>query len=192
MDTEGGQKDSVEAVSDLEPDVGQGDGRESSTVNETNSEFGGDASQDGPVPSEPQPGLNESLGNVAWLMMQSPAHKHLFLTDLEWLVIPAMLHRQFRIYRKKGVPIAYASWASLTEEAEQRFLSGARKLAPGDWAAGNRLWLIDMADPFGNIDAVIKDLDQNVLKGRSVKTLIPDADGKGTYAVELGRLSDSE
>ncbi|MEO5374993.1 MAG: toxin-activating lysine-acyltransferase, partial [Alphaproteobacteria bacterium] len=30
------------------------------------------------------------LGDVAWLMVRSPAHRHLFLADLEWLVLPAL------------------------------------------------------------------------------------------------------
>ena len=28
------------------------------------------------------------LGNAVWLLTQTPTHKHLFITDLEWLVLP--------------------------------------------------------------------------------------------------------
>jgi hypothetical protein len=38
------------------------------------------------------------LGEITWLMTQSPRHKAVPLGDLEWLVMPALLLRQFRIF----------------------------------------------------------------------------------------------
>ena len=133
-----------------------------------------------------QPGPTEVLGQVAWLFMTSPTHKHLFMTDLEWLVVPPLRLRQFRLFRRQNVPVAYASWASLTEEAEKRLMSGIRKLQPGDWNAGDRLWLIDLAAPFGGHDAILKELRDNVFAGRPVKTLRPGPDGKGVRVVTIG------
>src|SRR5207245_3065285 len=60
------------------------------------------------------------LGQVAWLMMQSPVHRHLFLADLEYRVAPPLMLQQFRLYRRDNVPVAFVSWALLTEEVEKR------------------------------------------------------------------------
>ena len=87
------------------------------------------------------------VGQVGWLMMSSPAHRHLFLGDLEWLVLPPILLRQMRLWRRDGRPVAYASWAEVSEEVEKRILAGVVRLAPPDWNSGDRLWLIDVVAP---------------------------------------------
>ena len=35
------------------------------------------------------------LGSAVWLMLSSPGHKHLFVTDFEWLVVPPPLPNSF-------------------------------------------------------------------------------------------------
>ena len=102
------------------------------------------------------------LGQVAWLMMQSPVHRHLFLADLEYRVAPPLMLQQFRLYRRDNVPVAFVSWALLTEEVEKRVQSGAWRLQRADWRAGDRLWVVDLVAPHGGLDAVLKDLRENV------------------------------
>jgi len=117
-------------------------------------------------------------------MMQSPAHKHFFFADAEWLVLPPVKLRQFRIFRKNNAPVAYACWARLTEEAEARVAAGQIRLQPGDWNAGDRLWLIDLIAPFGGGEEIIKQLREQVFKGEKIKTLQPAPDGSGMAVVE--------
>jgi cytolysin-activating lysine-acyltransferase len=124
------------------------------------------------------------LGEIAWLMMRSPVHRHLFLADLEWLVAPPLMLRQFRLYRRDKVPVAFVSWALLTEEAEQRVVNGAWRLQPGDWKAGDRLWVVDVVAPHGGLDAIIKDLRERVFPDRTFKLVRP--------APESGRPSVEE
>jgi cytolysin-activating lysine-acyltransferase len=125
----------------------------------------------------------EVLCEIAVLMMQSPAHRHFFLADLEWLVVPAVLTRQFVIYRKQRAPVAYASWALVNEEVEKRLIAGERRLAPAEWRSGDRTWLIDLVAPFGGTERIVADLRARVLTGREVKTLRPGPGG-GAPVVE--------
>src|ERR1044071_2696989 len=53
----------------------------------------------------------QGLGEVAWLMTQSPRHKAMALGDLEWLVMPEILLRQFRIFYQGDRPVGVALWA---------------------------------------------------------------------------------
>lgn len=133
---------------------------------------------------ESQPGRAEALGQVAWLMQRSPSHRHLFLADLEWLVIPPVMLRQFRIFSKDNTPVAYASWANVNEETAERLSKGIRRLRPGDWNGGSELWLIDLVAPFGGGNTVLKELREKTFAGRKVKSLSPAADGKGLKVVE--------
>ncbi len=127
----------------------------------------------------PQPEAAAIMGQVTWLMMHSPMHRHLFVTDFEWLLLPPLMQRQFRIFRRNNVPFAFASWAWMTEEVEKRFLSGVRRLRPADWKGGDRLWLVDLIAPFGGLDAVAKELRENVFADHEVRLLRVAEDGKG-------------
>src|SRR4051812_12670927 len=46
----------------------------------------------------PSKTVAQVLGEITWLMTQSPRHKATPLGDLEWLLMPAILLRQFRIF----------------------------------------------------------------------------------------------
>lgn len=91
------------------------------------------------------------LGQIAWLMMLSPQHRHFFLADLEWLVGPAVMLRQFKLFSHKNTPVAYVSWAFLSEEAEAH-LKAHRRLRPGDWRSGDKRVVVDVVAPFGGAE----------------------------------------
>jgi cytolysin-activating lysine-acyltransferase len=139
-----------------------------------------------PPEAKRQPsGPSEVLGDVTWLMSHSPTHKHLFLADLEWLVLPPIMNKQFRLFNSGNRPFAYASWALLTEEAEKRLLSGQPRLRPGDWRAGDRLWLIDLVAPFGGADGVLSHLKKNLFKDRKLMTLQPNPESNSVVSREI-------
>jgi len=123
------------------------------------------------------------FGHAVWLMVQSAAHKHLFLTDMEWLVLPPIALNQFRIWRQNNMPVAFASWAYLSDDAEARIKQNIKKLAPIDWKSGEHLWLIDMVAPFGGAEEAVKELREQVFQGRTVRSLQP-APGGGVAVVE--------
>src|SRR5207244_10701668 len=92
------------------------------------------------------------LGQVAWLMMQSPVHRHLFLADLEYRVAPPLMLQQFRLYRRDNVPVAFVSWALLTEEVEKRVQSGGWRLQRADCGAGEPLGVGGLGAQQGGVD----------------------------------------
>lgn len=119
-----------------------------------------------------------AIGHASWLMSRSPIHKHLMMTDLEWLVIPPVMLGQFRLWQKMGTPIGFASWAYLGEEAEERIVEkGIRRLMPTDWKSGSTLWLVDFIAPLGGQDEMVKELREKVFAGRSFKSLQPSEEG---------------
>ena len=91
----------------------------------------------------------EALGQIVWLLSQSPVHKHLKIADLEWSIMPAVLTEQFRLFRfgplpglenakpedflpgftKQGLeqmPLGLALWGNLSESAEAKVEAGER------------------------------------------------------------------
>lgn len=139
------------------------------------------ASSNPPTAGAPPEAANREgigfLGEVIWLMMYSPGHKHFFVTDMEWMTVPPVALRQFRLWRRNNLPVAYAAWGFVSAEVEARLMQGVRKLSPQDWKSGDRLWLIDLVVPFGGTEEVLKELREVVFKGQKAKTLRPSPEG---------------
>lgn len=127
------------------------------------------------------------LGHAMWLMAQSAAHRHLFIVDLEWALIPPVALGQFRLWRRQNMPIGFASWGFLTPEADARVAGGNPRLQPQEWNAGQIAWIMDVITPMGGSEQAIQELRQQVFSGRKVKTIQP-APGGGMSVVELTPL----
>lgn len=122
--------------------------------------------------------LTSVLGEVTWLMVNAPDYRHFFLADLEWMILPPILLRQFKLFRAEKKPVAFAAWAHLSPDAEARIQSGADRLKPGEWKGGDRLWLVHVIAPLGGAEAVVKDLRETVLKEKSFKMHRRGPDGR--------------
>lgn len=118
---------------------------------------------------EPKKTVAQVLGEITWLMTQSPLHKQLFIGDLEWFAMPAVLLEQFRVWNGPNSPAAVALWATVSAETEARLEAGGAKLRPDEWRNGDRAWLIDLVAPFGGVDEILADLSQSVFDGKPFK-----------------------
>ncbi|SDF58063.1 MULTISPECIES: toxin-activating lysine-acyltransferase [Thalassobaculum] len=134
-----------------------------------------------PAADAPRDDMTRLLGQIVSLMGQSPAHRHIFISDLEWLVLPPLTKRQVRIWRRRterGVaPMVYASWAMVTEEVEKRLLQGQNRLRPNEWDGGSIPWLIDLVAPYGGGDAALNELVDQTFGGKAIKALVPTPGG---------------
>jgi cytolysin-activating lysine-acyltransferase len=100
--------------------------------------------------AEPPPKtVAQVLGEIAWLMTQSPRHKAIPLGDLEWLVMPAILLRQFRIFYKGEQPVGVALWALADDLVARRIDAEDRRLAAVEWKSGSNMRIVDIIAPFG-------------------------------------------
>src|ERR1700710_894973 len=97
----------------------------------------------------PSKTVAQVLGEIAWLMTQSPRHKAVPLGDLEWLVMPALLLRQFRIFYKGEQPVGVALWALVDDLVAKRIDAGDRRLTAVEWKSGAAMRIVDIVAPFG-------------------------------------------
>jgi cytolysin-activating lysine-acyltransferase len=89
------------------------------------------------------------MGEITWLMTQSPRHKAIPLGDLEWLVMPALLLRQFRIFYKGEQPVGVVLWALVDKLVAKRIDAGDRRLTAVEWKSGTTMRIVDIVAPFG-------------------------------------------
>ncbi|WP_233202764.1 toxin-activating lysine-acyltransferase [Limnohabitans sp. JirII-31] len=111
------------------------------------------------------------LGAVSWLMMQQSATRHTLLSELEWRVMPALVLDQAKLFMRESAPIAYVSWARLSDGVAARYQAPPYQLTPADWQSGDQIWLIDLCAPFGGAQEVMKDLRESVFAGQDIHQL---------------------
>ena len=103
-----------------------------------------------PGQAEPAPKtVSQVLGEITWLMTQSPRHKAIALGHLEWLVMPAILLRQFRLFYKGEQPVGVALWALADDLVAKRIDAGDKRLTAVEWKSGTNKRIVELVAPFG-------------------------------------------
>ena len=118
------------------------------------------------------------LGEIVWLMSQSPYHKQFFISDLEWFVMAPVLQKQFRLYYAKNKPVGVVLWAFVNDEVAGRLAQGITKLRPQDWKSGDQLWVVEVISPFGAPEQMVQNLKAQVFPDREMRYLTMNAEGK--------------
>lgn len=125
----------------------------------------------------------EHLGRIVALMAASPIHRDWSVADIERLIVPPIVARQSVSIEEGGKLVAWGSWACLTEEAEEAFQTGRRKLTARDWTAGDRCWLIDAIAPYGHARRLCRMIRQGMkAQGFDTVRFRRITDGKRRYS----------
>lgn len=111
----------------------------------------------------------QMLGEITWLLTQSPIHKQLFVGDLEWFCMPPIMHRTFRMFYGPQSPAAVVMFARVSAETDARLEAGGYKLRPDEWVGGDIRWLIEMVAPFGAQDEIMADFATHIFPNQSFK-----------------------
>lgn len=93
------------------------------------------------------------------------------------------------LFNSKGSPVAFATWAFVTDEVAQTLLAD-----PGycmdisEWNEGDQLWLVDFVAPFGEARNLARKLCNCYLPGDwRVRGMRRYADGKPSRVVDFRR-----
>jgi cytolysin-activating lysine-acyltransferase len=131
-----------------------------------------------PEQIQAEPTNMSMLGEIVWLMAHSKLHQEWPIASIFQWVMPALMHKQCRLYRRNGRPVAYVAWARMSKEVEEAYVLNPKSLQPKDWTSGDRGWLVDWIAPFGDSAAVMQDLREGIFKdevGRALRVK-PDSD----------------
>jgi len=145
--------------------------------------------------AKPRPTPMEIFGTLTSVMMQSQPHRHLFLSDLDWWLFPALRLNQVRIFHDGKRAIGFALWAKVSDEVDAELNRGTHKLRPADWKSGKQLWLMELIVPSAN-PKLLQDLLGELLKGpfagEKFKMHLKDPKTGKLRAAELGPKVSSE
>lgn len=128
-----------------------------------------------------------TVGDITGLLAMSPRHQDHKLSDLRWLVLPAVRTGQYAVTdvqstsRGYTFPAAMVLWASVSAEVDKRLsqdLQTPIRLSPREWKSGNILWLVDAVGEDKVVASMVKRLRQNEWKGRPLKARVVGANGE--------------
>jgi len=127
--------------------------------------------------------LAATMGELIGLMARSPRHRDHKLSDIRWLVVPAIRTGQFSMATAQSkshgytAPVAAVLWASVSKEVDKRLadnLLAPIRLAPKEWKSGDILWIVDAIGDNRLVGELVKRLQGKEWKGRPVKARIVD------------------
>lgn len=92
------------------------------------------------------------LGNIVWLMMNSPSHREMPLLMMPTQIFPAISNKQYVLgMAENGSPLFYMAWAYFTAEDEANYIQQTNMaLTMDNWNQGDRLWMLFAIAPFGH------------------------------------------
>ena len=136
-----------------------------------------------------------SFGQITTVLMRSAEHRHAFLAELEWLVVPAILSSQYSIssavQNNTGLaaPQAVVMWAHVSDLVDKRLAAGGGKprLRPHEWTSGQIPWLIDVVGDTKSASSLLKTIVEKRFAKTGLKTMHRAADGK--YSLQVLRVA---
>jgi len=105
------------------------------------------------APSVDPQTFGATMGNAVWLMTMDKAYRGRPIGEIEILVATPILLRQFKLYSKGKQPVAFLTWASVSDVVKAKVEAG-EALALEDWRSGGNLMVVDVVSPFAEASTV--------------------------------------
>ncbi|OED49144.1 hypothetical protein AB838_08080 [Rhodobacteraceae bacterium (ex Bugula neritina AB1)] len=112
------------------------------------------------------PTFASALGQAVWLMTISKEHRKLQIEEIEALVTPAVLLQQFKIYMKGKQPIAFLSWASVSDDVKARLDTGNKRLELHEWRSGSNIAIVECVSPFASAEDIKRQFLDNMSRSK--------------------------
>ncbi len=124
--------------------------------------------------------FDKTLGMITRLLSLSEEYKNYRLSDLSWLLYPALQHRQFIIGQGKGGSAGLILWAYVSDEVDARLCKSPNepiRLQSNEWQSGQNYWIVAAIGADAIMEAMIKQLSKGPFKGRSISVRRRNDDG---------------
>ncbi len=132
-----------------------------------------------------------AYGEIISVLSKSQHYKGATLTDLEWLVVPAVVNAQFTLAEAQSksngfvTPVGLVMWAFVSPEVDARLtanIAAPVKLTPQEWKSGDIIWVVDAVGQPRIVDALLKQVMKTTWKGRNAKMRARTKDGQCAVA----------
>lgn len=133
------------------------------------------------------------LGFATQLLLRTERRKLRLASFTPFLLPPIRLDQIGFLYNSHGRPIAYATWAFLTEQVSGELEGNPdRLLSLPEWNEGADLWLMDVVAPSGGAAMLLSELaTKQLARHERIRAVRRDAEGEVRRIVDLRRPRES-
>lgn len=141
--------------------------------------------------------LAAAFGEMVTLLLRSKADRSRPLSDLEWMIAPAVMTGQFAIADAQSKttgaisPVGAVLWAMVSEEVDGKLSDVTKtdlRLEAQEWKSGDIPWIILAMGDKRVVAGLIKKISDEVFKSQAPKIRSRDKDGKPV----VGRVQAGE
>ncbi len=136
--------------------------------------------------------LSTAFGKITAVLMRTSKYREMRLSDLEWLVVPAVATRQFLIAEIQNkttgstFPVSAVLWAIVSDAVDQRLSSSIGepiRLKADEWKSGSIPWLIAAAGEPRAVAGLLKVVAERQSGATGIKAITQGADGKAVVTI---------
>lgn len=129
----------------------------------------------------------EQLGMISMVHAKTSSHKHVPLSAIESMYLPAIQHRQVAIYHDEDLnPVGYLIWAIFSKQARQKYIAG-KVLHLSEWNDGNELWILDFCALRGRLKYIRRSI-RSLFSGKTVHYIRMSSGARRLISFELPQL----
>lgn len=107
--------------------------------------------------------FGSALGQAVWLMTMDKRYRDLPIREIERIAATPIFLRQFKIYSKGKSPVAFLSWAQVTDAVKAKVEVGT-PLELKDWRSGENLVVVDVVSPFNPREVFVERFLEGMIK----------------------------
>ncbi len=142
--------------------------------------------------------LAANFGNMVTVMMQSPHHQRVPLSELHSRLVPPLTANQFRVAEavKEGsgltIPVGLIIWACVSDELHEKLkeqLDRPIMLNGDEWTSGDNLWIVDVVGPERFLAPLLTSLRKSDFKDRVVHYRNNTDDGVKIQTLQNGEIA---
>jgi len=135
--------------------------------------------------TDQQKAVAAAFGDIVSILMRTEGFKEKSLSDLDWLVMPAIRNGQFALAhgdpagqqstQRPAVPIAAVLWATVSTSVDGRLrgeVADTIELDPTEWASGDIPWIVAAAGTQDALKALLRRLAEVVFKDQPANMVV--------------------
>jgi cytolysin-activating lysine-acyltransferase len=96
------------------------------------------------------------FGDVCYLLAASGKYNKWTFGKIKHLFLPPIERGQYLLFHDDGKPVAFISYAYVSDELLEELRGGARWMQPGQWACGENIFISDFIAPFGGVGGILR------------------------------------
>lgn len=125
----------------------------------------------------------ELFRDAIWLLAQANEYRYMFLSDINWAIIPPYRLNQYKVFYQSDSPFASVCWARVNDQVLLRLMKIGPRIRPREWCCGEHIVVMGIVAPFGGQDQVRHDIEQVLFHGKTIywvrEWVGSDANAKG-------------